>query len=555
MFFTSCALFCALFQFPAPDAPPASTVLHRPAGDGLLALRELDGDGRLDLVLLRPSGFGVRFQRDDGCFPADQDTQRPWPAAHLAWDLVDLDRDRRFELVTLSGEGRVVAWRVGEDRELDEGTLLLESRSYLPLGVGQMRFARDIDGDSLADFVLPAGGTFRIHLQGPAGHWNEPIEIEYDAEVDYQVGDPSKLDGRFGQSLRIPWFSLEDVDGDGLGDLVSRTEECVDFHLARPELAATPTWSLDLAALEESGRRSADLDLDDLLSNIDLGVEWELADIDGRAPRDLLVQVGGTLKVWLGGSVTGTARSPDQVLKLSGNVLHFFTRDVQGDALPDLQLVRGEKVSLGRVLRWLILPGSLDFDLFTYRNEGGAFSRKPTKTNTVELEIPRLLSVLDDLEEFGDEIDLQRKIPATRAALDSDGVMDDVVDVQGGEVLFFADCALSVDERYESLEKGDVEAVVERFVLEDVDAMEDGETKTIDLGEVRGWSWSAGSVLRAACEGREPKLRLAAPTAEGDFHVRALDLNSDGRDDVVLWVKLPDESFLVQLIVFPTAPR
>ncbi len=547
----SCVLLSCPFLALRADEAPAATLLHRPDDGGVLALREMDGDGRLDLVFLQPSGFGVRYQREDGRYPAENDTELCWPGPHLAWDLVDLDLDGRFEIVTLSGEGEVHAWRPGADRAFGEGSLLLESRSYLPHGISQMRFVRDIDGNGLADFVLPAAGVFRIHLQEPVGTWSGGIEIEYEAEVEYQVGDPEDLDGRFGQLLRIPWFKLEDVDGDGLQDLVSRTEERVDFHLARPELSATPSWTLDLVALQGDRGKSDEIDLDDLFANIDMGVKWSLVELDGKAPRDLLIQLGGTIKTYLGGSVTGTTERPDQVLKLSGNLLHFFARDVQGDELPDLQLVRGEQISLGRVLRWLILPGSLDFELFTYQNDDGAFRRKYTRRNTVSLKIPRLLSLIEDVEEISDEVECQRKIPARRADLDGDGVADDVVDVQGGEVLFFSGCAPAEDERLRSLQEGDIEVMLEKFVLDDVDAMEDGGTKTIDLGEVREWNFSPGATLRRAHEGLEPRLRTPAPADEGDFQLRPRDLNGDGRDDVVLWVQLPDESYLVQFLVFP----
>jgi hypothetical protein len=214
-----------------------------------------------------------------------------------------------------------------------------------------------------------------------------------------------------------------------------------------------------------------------------------------------------------------------------------------------LQLLRGERISLGRVLRWLILPGSLDFELFVYRNDSGVFSRRPTRQNTVALEIPRLLSLIDDAEEITEEIKRQRKIPARRADLDGDGDADDVIDVIDGEILFFDSCAPHEDERYRSLREGDVEGMVEAFVIDDIDAMEDGETKTIDFGEVREWHFSPSAVLRGSHEGAVPFLRAPAAAEKGDFHLRPLDLDGDGRDDVVIWLERPDGSHLVQFLV------
>ena len=124
------------------------------------------------------------------------------------------------------------------------------------------------------------------------------------------------------------------------------------------------------------------IDFDSLLSAVENRVSWRIADLDGKGAHDLIVILGPKFRVYLEGAATGPVGAPDQVLKSSGNVLYFFIRQVQGDALPDLQIARGERISLGRVLRYLILPGKIDFDLFTYENVRGVFSRQPTKRAT-----------------------------------------------------------------------------------------------------------------------------------------------------------------------------
>ena len=73
------------------------------------------------------------------------------------------------------------------------------------------------------------------------------------------------------------------------------------------------------------------------------------------------------------------------------------------DGLPELQLVRAENVSLGRVVRWLILPGKLDFDLFTYTNTAGKYGLKPQKKTTFSLQIPRLLTIEEKFEGLEEE--------------------------------------------------------------------------------------------------------------------------------------------------------
>jgi hypothetical protein len=472
-----------------------------------------------------------------------------WPNLHLAWDLVDLTGNGLFEILTLHGDGRVTAQGVSALGVFQEPRLLVESRSYLPRGVTRMRFARDVNGDGLADFVLPAAGIFRIYIQDDSGSFGEPMEIEYEARVEHEVGDPSQLDSVFGQEISIPFFTLEDVDGDERIDLVSKTRDRVDFHLASPDISATPTWSLNLLELESSLPKRDGVNLDDLMSNIDGGVRWSLENVDGVAPRDLVVQLGGTLRIYRGGSVTGLSRAPDQVLKVSGNLLMHFLRDAQGDDLPDLQLLRGERISLGRVLRWLILPGSLDFEFFTYVNEEGTFSRKPTRRNTISLKVPRLLSLMDDVEGIDELVVEQMAIPAKRADLDGDGAASDVVDIVDGEILYFPGIAPEEDLALRSLQRGELGELLDRFILDDVNRLEDGESQVIDLGNMMDWNFSPALALRKACQGEKPSLVVKGGFDGIQPALRVLDLDGDGRDDVVAWVTIGDESNLLKLLV------
>ncbi len=527
----------------------ARSALHLPDDGSLVAVRALRQPGLKDLLIITPTGVSVRTQDARGFFLAEAVGKFNWPSEHLAWDVVDFTGAGLFELVILGGDGRVMAYAVEAQGAFGEGRLLLESQSYLPRGVARMRFARDVNADGLIDLVLPAAGLFRVHLQQPSGAFAEPLEIEYDAEVSYSVGDPRRLDAKFGQELSIPFFTLEDVDGDGLQDLVSKTEERVDFHLATPEISQTPTWSLDLVALAESLPKLEGVNLDDLMANIEQGVKWSLEDVDGQAPRDLVLQLGATMRIYLGGSTTGTSKRPDQVLKISGNLLHYFLRDVQGSELPDLQLLRGERISLGRALRWLILPGSLDFEFFTYVNTGGAFSSKPTRRNTLTLEIPRLLSLMDELEEIGEGVAQQFAIPAQRADFDGDGEATGVVDLVNGKLRLYRGIAPEEPAKFRALEQDDLSGLLEVLVLDDVNRLDDGATKTIDLGNISSWNFSPSTLLRQATQGEVPFLTIEDKLEGQDPKLRVLDLDGDGRDDVIAWVTLEDDSHLLHFFV------
>lgn len=528
----------------ASEADFVETRLEVPTDGTRLALRDMDGDGRADLVWVSYEGVGVSFLREDGRYPDEVDAHLAWPSANLAWDLADLDSDGATELVALVDAKRVVSWSVGREAGFGEGRpVLREVQADLPRGRRHIGFARDVDGDGDRDVVVPASGRYRIHLNadGKARAWRDPIEVLFEPDISFQTGSPSRLDRTFGVSIRIPWFSLEDFDGDGLTDLISETDDSVQFHLASPELPSEPTWRLDKAALREAGGGPGTIDFQDLFAVLGQQVNWRIADLDGEGAADLIVQQGSTFRVYLEGSRTGNARRPDSLLKSGGRVLTFLLKDLDGDGRVELLMVRAEKISLGRVVRWLVLPGSLDFDIFAYRNEGGAFSRKPASRVALRFKIPRLLSFLDELDEVGDELSAGLDFPTTVGSFDGDGVFDDVVDIVGDEILVFRNCApdsLGIDWR--NVDELDIGGMIEGFLSDQIEGLEDGDVATLDLGDLANIDFSPAEELRTAYAGREPDLRMPLSVRSEKVALQVADVDGDGRSDLILFQDKPE---------------
>ena len=371
--------------------------------------------------------------------------------------------------------------------------------------------------------------------------------MNFEPEVLHELGDPSRLSARFGQTVEVPWFRVEDIDGDGALDLVSETSERVAFHLARPRIETEPTWVLDLAALE--GRtQGRTIDLDDLLAFVSGLAQWRVADLDGVPPNDLVLGAQGTFKVYLGGSVSGPRADADQVLKASGNVLYFFLRNVIGDARPDLQIVRGERLSLARLLRFLLLPGRIEFELFTYQNLDGAFDRKPTQRSVLALRIPRLLGFIEDAKKLSDELEKQWDIPARRLDWDGDGANDDVVDQRGARLVVVRNCAPS-QQRWEDRPATDMDGLVERIILQDLDRVGDGGESVIDLGELDRFAMAPGAALRGLAEGKEPVAEAALYGVSQERALRGVDLDGDGLVDLLATGKDDQGVWRVQFFV------
>lgn len=548
-------LACVALQSTTNDAPPARSVTTIELGaEGVLAVRDLDGDGDRDLVHVRSDGFVARRFVDGAWEKAGP--LLPWPGENVAWDVVDADENGVSEIVVFA-DGLVQAWRPDAEAGWTARTIAV-AVGDVPRGIFRMNLLRDVNGDGLRDLVLPAFGHFDVRLRRAGADFDAPVRVALDAHIHHDVGDPRSLNSTFGQVVSVPWFSIEDADGDGAVDLVATTEREVAFHLATPgpspSIASEPMWTLDLEGLRAELPELGGLQLNDLFIHGGQRVAWRLADLDGEGPRDLVVQIGSKLRIYAGGARTGAGSEPTQVLLSSGNVLFFLLRDVLGDGRPDLQLIRGEGLSLGRILRWLVLPGSLDLELYTYENRGGRFSSKPVRRNELVIRIPRLLSFADEFEGLAETLEAESDIPAVRVAFGADAVANDVVDVLDGRLVVALDCAVDVAQSLlNETRPDDVDEleILERLILADLDRLGPGGRKTLDLGEIDTWNVFPGALLRRAAHGAPLGLDqpLPAPLDEPRIFVR--DLDGDGRPDFLVLAQDADEGHAVHLVLSP----
>lgn len=535
---------------PAPDdGPLVVSTLAAPA-DAALHLRDMDGDRRLDLVVVGEDGVLVRRANAQGRYEIDGGSLLPWPGGALGWQLVDVDGDGAVDLALLLGGREVKVHRVLAEGGFDGGELLLaDPTGALPRGRRPMPFLRDVDGDAIPDAVLPGPGAYHVHLRGSSPR---RLVVQMDPRLELSMGDPSRLDSEFRQELTIPQFRVTDVDGDGDGDLVTETEDLVLVHL---DLSPEPGWRIDLAALRDEMGESP-IDFENLLGSVTNRVSWRVVDVDGSPPHDLIIVQAGTFRIWRDGSRGDYDRPPDLLLKSSGNVLHSLVRDVDGDGRRDLQILRGDVISLGQVARLLVVPGALDFDVFTYRNVDGSFERQPGRRSTVRLEIPRLLAFFDELKEMQDELEERFGTPADRADLTGDGQADDVVDVIEGELRLYRDVvpddwSATIVERVEDTS---LDGLLETFLLADLDRLEDGAVRSIDLADIKELRLTPGWELRQLASKLTPWRSLpSAWNGAGKPQVEVVDLDADGRADVALHGALEDGSQLIQLIVQPRA--
>ncbi|MDE0903106.1 MAG: VCBS repeat-containing protein [Planctomycetota bacterium] len=543
------AIGSALAQVPASTPPDQdiplfqTTVLQANSELGSLLLADVDGDGDQDLLQVTDAGVRVRQMDSSGRYAQEAGAVFPWPSQQTAWDVADMDGDKAMELILFVDSKEVLRSRC-VDGVFAKPTSLLKATGWQPHGVHQMRFIRDIDGDGRLDITIPLPAAHQLFLRRAEG-FAEPLIVQFKPQVSQDFGDPSMLEMTISQTVSAPWFGLKDVDGDGHKDVVSNTANEIAFHIFRDgAIPIEPTWVLDIAALTEDLPDEKDIDLDNLLAFISHRLEWRLVDLDGVAPNDLIVSVGGKIRTWLGGSVKGMAGEPNQLLLAAGNLLWFFTRQIEGSPLPELQIVRGEKIGLGRILRYLILPGKITFDLFTYGNQAGRFTDRPVRKNKIQFGMPQLRNLLDD-DGLGSAVEAQFKIPARRMHRNSD--QDDVADLLNNELRVYEHCAPSASHTEQILDGAfEMDRFIELFLLDDLDRRGDGANTFLDLGDLATYEFSPGLILRRASQGKTAIFRAQIP--EGEHRLACRDLTGNGESDLIV-VTTTEQELTVQIFV------
>ena len=128
----------------------------------------------------------------------------------------------------------------------------------------------------------------------------------------------------------------------------------------------------------------------------------------------------------------------------------------------------------------------------------------------------------------------------------ADGAQDDVLD-ERGVLMVFADYAEQQKFENLSLSRG-LDGLVERVVLKDLDRLDDEGESVIDLGDLDAFAVAPGKALRDATAGAKPVIAHRLWEGE-DVRIRAVDLDGDGRSDVITVVEGPSKTYRIQLLV------
>jgi hypothetical protein len=272
------------------------------AGPVAIALRDLDGDGKLDLVTANAaaSTVSVLLGKGDGTFAAKADF--PTGADPRVLVLADMNGDGKPDVVTGNADATTVGVLLGKG----DGTFAAPKEA--PTGAPPMDIAvGDLNGDGKPDLVTVGSG---------------PVMTINDGIVSVLLG---KGDGTFapkvdlGAGMSTSGIAIGDMNGDGKSDLVVANAGADDW------------WSLDVMLGKGDGtftKGSSD-------STVYGSASVELADLNGDGILDVITghTLTGTSVSVLFGRGDGTL-STKVDYATAGSAIALG--DMNGDGRPDL---------------------------------------------------------------------------------------------------------------------------------------------------------------------------------------------------------------------------
>ncbi len=424
----SAAAVVLLAATASADPKPFGTVttiqLERGRTVKAAALADVDGDGLDDLIIAtarRNKAFDraieIHLRRKTGdAFVAAPDFSFDVPQDAVAFAVGDVHEDAGAEIVIFTANG-AFAWRPKgpEDAKfvkLVSGSFLWQLADprelfYWPGGV------RDVDGDGLADIVMPEPTGWRVALQRRTKDGRADFSIvssprvpEDDAASDEPIGS-RKLSAKAKRSeIRVaitiggddeddspqdllsvsessPAPQFVDFDGDGRVDLVAQTSHdlCVWLQRADGTFGESPDARYVLPVAADRERR------------LDVSYASLVADLDGDHRADCVMLAGDKrsddvrtqVLVFLQGKsgapaaaspLFGAKGLPTQLVRIAGFAASPQLVDVDGDGRPDL-VVGSVRLDGALDVARAAGSGKIDASLYVFKNRGRGFSDHP----------------------------------------------------------------------------------------------------------------------------------------------------------------------------------
>lgn len=496
-------------------------------------LRDLDGDGRVELVLASRDGRievwglgrdGALGQLGEPLALADPD--------HSLLALADLLGEGALQLAVLGRRGaQAFRFRPGAGFAGDPVALTTEPALAVRAGAPTFSpFVQDVNADGRDDLLIPRGESCELWLR-VAGSGDDnplfqrgqvlPLRVELERAVRGDL-----LSSNLRNRVKIPTLDVADCNGDGRPDLRVEEGNTRSFFLQRADgrFAAEPI-AVDLGMFRDTTPK-ADVELGE---TVVLGDEARIqsGDLDADGIDDHVI--AHRRKLW-------TFLSSDAGPQFTKATTRMVAEDISGllllhldeDDREDLLILKIELPSAADLLIGFVSSIDIEITVLGYLTEtGGSFADRARWRRNLTLRIPsitRMMSEADDLmERFMDVLGKFRW--SALGDFDGDGSRD---------LALMSEDETSIELWRNPAQAEDLDRAGERWVRSLL--FEDPDT-VFDVDRVLQLIAQVFDVRTASMTGdREPDGSSPLPERPGRFLVDVLagDWDGDGRDELLL---------------------
>jgi len=356
-----------------------TTLLEAGATAHEIQAQDLDGDGKLDLVIQNGRDLQFFFQRDGHYGTKPGQTVRLDPQVFL-WTFGTLDGSK-FPAIFTAGSRAIQAIRFDGARYGDPTDLVVHpsmfegnvAEAHPPLFSA---FAPDLDKDGRSELLLFQEDEIFVLKQYPGGEFRaiQKLPLPMDSAMTIPWAPHQKLAEKIG----VPLLSFGDTDGDGRTDIAYYREESIGVFHQQPDGSFSAGESKDLTADRKRKKGNRFLKFD---------VPPRVADFNGDGLLDvaLIYPSKGRVHVYYGRPGRNDWTQPDQVMIVAdGWSTGIYLEDLGSRGKLDLVMGVVRKFGISEGIQ-VFLSGKVDLELHLYPMQAdGRFSKDPVQ----ELKFP-----------------------------------------------------------------------------------------------------------------------------------------------------------------------
>ncbi len=356
-----------------------TTVLETGTYAHTIEARDLNGDGKLDLVIQNGRDLQFFFQKDGTYTTKPQQVVRLSPQVFL-WTFGMLDGNKYPAIFAAGSRGiQAISFdgaQYGVPRDLVVHPSMFEgvvAENHAPLFSD---FAPDLDKDGRSELLLFQEDEIFVLKQYPGGDFRciQKLPVPMDSAMAVPWAPHQKLT----EKISVPLLSFGDTDGDGRTDIAYYREESIGVFRQLEDGSFASGQSKDLTADKKKKKGNRFLQFD---------VPPRVADFNGDGLLDvaLIYPSKGRVHVYYGRPGRNDWTQPDQVMNVAdGWSTGIYLEDLGNRGKLDLVMGVVRKFGISEGIQ-VFLSGKVDLELHIYPMQAdGHFSKDPVQ----ELKFP-----------------------------------------------------------------------------------------------------------------------------------------------------------------------